>query len=213
MKIISSRVIVPIAAISVCLTACPAEEHKNDFLIIPGERVGSITPQTSEADIERIFGKSNTQSKEINVVEEVREFGTVIYPTDETKMLEVLWKKTGERQQPEAVIIRGSKSLWKTPLGITLGTTMTELERLNGKPFAVSANEEFFGNLNSWEKGQLAKELSLDKVIIELASNFDKISKEEFDSLGLGERDHLMSNEKVMQKLNPSVSRFIVKFK
>jgi hypothetical protein len=175
--------------------------------------VGAITPQTSEADLQRIFGKSNTKSKEINVVEEVREFGTVVYPSEETKMLEVLWETSEKGQYPKAVIFRGIKSIWKTPLGITLGTTLTELERLNGKPFAVSANEEFFGNLDSWEKGQLAKELSLDEVIIELASNFDKISKEEYDSLGLGERDHLMSNDKVMQKLNPAVSGFFVKFK
>jgi hypothetical protein len=48
------------------------------------------------------------------------------------------------------------KSLWRTTYGITQGTTLLELERINRKPFRLAGFDfDYSGTVLSWESGLL----------------------------------------------------------
>jgi len=48
-----------------------------------------------------------------------------------------IWKQAGPNRSPDVVRIRGEKSAWKIPGGVTLGLTLTMVERLNRRPFRL----------------------------------------------------------------------------
>jgi len=57
-------------------------------------------------------------------------------------------------------MINGEESVWKTVHDISLGTTLTQLEHLNEKPFMLHGFAwDGSGGLTSWQKGSLEKEL------------------------------------------------------
>ena len=51
---------------AVSLLAVPAAAQKNDWLIVPGQRVGPITAATTRADLDSIFGKENVQERNLD---------------------------------------------------------------------------------------------------------------------------------------------------
>src|SRR2546427_10842223 len=101
------------------------------WLIVPGAKVGPITAKTSEADLIQVYGKANVQSKDIEVGEGFTEPGTVINPDDPSKTIQIIWKDQNRRQFPDSIRISSEKkSLWRTTQGISIGTTLKELEMI-----------------------------------------------------------------------------------
>jgi hypothetical protein len=62
---------------------------------------------------------------------------SVIYPNDPKRRLNVSWHNGTARAEPFAFLFE-QKSQWVAPLGVRIGTSMTELEKLNGKPFELT---------------------------------------------------------------------------
>ena len=46
---------------------CSGTAQKNDWLIVPGQRVGPVTATTTRADLDAIFGKENVQERNLDV--------------------------------------------------------------------------------------------------------------------------------------------------
>ncbi len=69
-----------------------AAAANNDWLIVPGQRVGPITPRTTRADLVRIFGAKNVQDDEIEITDGDRESGTKLFADQPTSGLAILWK-------------------------------------------------------------------------------------------------------------------------
>jgi hypothetical protein len=56
--------------------------------------------------------------------------------------------------------VRNAASWWHTPDGVRIGSTLLELEKLNGRAFTVQARAgERRSQVRSWNKGNLADEL------------------------------------------------------
>ena len=187
----------------------------DSWLIVPGKKVGPITPKTSEADLIQVYGKANVQSKDIEVGEGFTEPGTVIYPDDPSKTIQIIWKDQNRRQFPDSIRISSEKkSLWRTTQGISIGTTLKELEKINGKPFSLAGyGWDYGGTVLSWEKGRLENEFERNgRVILRLSPReTSSVSEKEFQSVE-GEKG-FSSKNKVMQQLNPFVWEIIVTFK
>lgn len=108
--------------------------NANDWLIVPGSRVGPIDKNTSEMELRRLFGEKNVLREDIGLGEGETEPGTIVFPNSDGR-LAILWKDQGQRQTPKEIRLNGDKTRWKTGKGISLGTSLKELEKLNGRPF------------------------------------------------------------------------------
>jgi hypothetical protein len=89
------------------------------------------------------FGKDNA-----TVIEEPGPKGmapnvkSVVYPKDPKRRLEVRWQDGGKRARPFAFTFE-KPSQWVAPLGVRIGSSLEELEKIDGKPFGIAG----FGGL------------------------------------------------------------------
>lgn len=91
-----------------------------------------------------------------------------------------------------------------------MGTSLKELERMNGRPFLLAGFAwDYSGTVTSWKKGALTKNFETDgHVILRLDSpRSNAVAEAEYNEV-LGDRDY-PSNNSVMQKLNPRVYQVV----
>lgn len=183
-----------------------------DWRIIPRENIGPISSVSTASELKKIFGEENVESDRIYLGEGFTEPGTIIFPHDKEKTISILWKDSVHQQYPKEVRIIGSQSVWRIYHDITLGTTLKELEALNGKPFVlVGFAWDCEGAVMSWEKGKLTEPLS--SISLNLTPDMDARSthEQEYDSV-MGDHNFPSSNG-AMQILNPKVCLIRISFK
>jgi hypothetical protein len=196
--------------------------QQNSWTIEPGVRVGVITAESSEADIIKLLGKKNVQRSKIGIGEGEEVPGTVIFLTDPMKKLSILWKDAAGRRRPDRIIINGAKTVWRTAEGITLGTSLVAIEKLNGRPFNMFGFDwDYSGTIVDGGGGNL-KFLGYDSgsdgikdrtLLLRMnpASDYSsKISEQESRAV-VGEQV-VKSDNKAMRKLNPTVYEITVLF-
>lgn len=159
---------------------------------------------TSEKDLIGYFGAKNVKRQKVNLVEGETADGTVIYPNDAKRRASFVWKNAKVRNAPETIFVIDKPSLWHLPNGITTGTTLIELEKMNGKPFKMSGFDwDYGGNVLSWNGGKLETLLKSRSGKVSATVQLVPTSQHYPDEL-VGDREILSSN-KNMRKLNPSV--------
>ena len=189
---------------------------QNDWEIVPGGRVGPITAHTSIQDLRNAFGAENVEGAEIHIGEGDYVPGTIVYPHEPEKRLEILWKV--HEQVPAEIRMDGDRSLWKTKQGLTLGSSLKDIERLNEKPFWFAGYDpgwDYGGTIFDCNGGAL-KELGCRdpaepdkgvqgrKLLLRLSGpSYSAVP----DAVGV---DDFLSDNPVMQKLNPTVSEMEV---
>lgn len=187
---------------------------QSSYQIIPRVRVGAISPPVSEADLKRIYGRRNVRSTKVSLGEGEYEPGTVLYPNDPQRMIEIVWKDARRKRFPKRLQLTGEKSLWKTRHGISLGTRLKELERINGKPFVLTGfSWDYEGTIVSWEGGKLEQEFEKNNrvVLLRLSDQTNHGASVEDVGSVMGDRD-FPSSHRAMQKINPKVYQVIVEF-
>lgn len=138
----------------------------DDYLIVPGKRVGPITKSFSESDLKQKYGESNVSPHRVHVGEGEMEEGTIVFQNEKIKKIEIRWFDPIKKRYPKEIKISGSKSVWKTANGITLGSQLSQVEKLNGRPFKIFGfGWDYAGFVTSWERGKLVKQLPLSKQI------------------------------------------------
>ena len=145
-----------IAALVLAALASPTPDN-SDWVIIPGSRVGAITSKCTLADIARSYGETNVRLKrDAGVVE------AVIFPDDSLRRIEIAFGDTVNLRYPKSVTLRGSQSVWHTVSGVTLGTTVEDLQRLNTKPFEFNGfGWDYGGQVVNWHGGALARDTTI----------------------------------------------------
>jgi len=142
---------------AVALLAAPMAAQKNDWLIVPGQRVGPITAAATRAELDALFGTENVHDGRFEGGE-VPEAATVIYPGDSSAALAVTW----DRGRPASIhICFGTQTgpcRWRTASGIRIGLPIRELEKLNGKGFQAGGFAQDRGQVVSWRKGALEED-------------------------------------------------------
>ena len=109
-----------------------------DWVIVPGERVGPIDTAVSESRLVQLFGAANVERASFEPEPGETVPATIVFAKDSTRRAVILWRDPQTRLSPETVLIRGERSVWKTDKGITLGTPLATLRRLNGKPLTLT---------------------------------------------------------------------------
>jgi len=136
-----------------CANSAPAVT--NDWLIVPGERLGPITASSTRADLDRFFGKASVKDEPVDTGEGP-EPATVIFPGVPATTLAIVWRddRIAEVEVCFGYRIRSCK--WHTTEGVSLGTSVEKLEALNGRPFEMEQpGTDVGGNIVSWQGGRL----------------------------------------------------------
>jgi hypothetical protein len=111
---------------------------------------GAFAKDTSHAKLAAAFGAKNVAFKQVDGAEGSKENATVLFDDDPTKRVVVFWYDEKARARPSMVSV-GAPSLWTGPGGIGNGMKLTDVEKLNGKPFKLAGFD--------WDGGGFVREL------------------------------------------------------
>jgi hypothetical protein len=181
------------------------QAESDPWLILASGAKGSIRAATTREDLVRLYGESNVVDQDADVGEGEMEPETILFPNDPERRIEILWKDPERRADPSSVAIRGKVSRWHAVHGISLGTTVSQLQRDNGRPFRwtlTNDGTDMAEELISWQGGVLEKEFQGDgRVFLSLERSPTKGTKPR------GPSDFsLDSDSPVMRAQNPHVS-------
>jgi len=144
------------AALVLAALASPTPENP-DWVIIPGSRVGAITSKCTLADVARSYGEAN-----VRLMRNAGVIAAVIFPDDSLRRIEIAFGDTVNLRYPRSVTLRGSQSVWHTMSGVTLGTSVEDLQKLNTKPFEFNGfGWDYGGQVVNWHGGALARDTTI----------------------------------------------------
>ena len=114
---------------------------------------------------------------------------------------------------PSMIRWDGEKTLWHTEQGITLGTRLKELERLNGRPFTLTGFDwDYGGTVTNWNGGKLAEQIP--DMILRLTPDYDETDTQLTEAEAhavLGDQE-ITSDNPIVQRLNPAVRIMLKSF-
>ena len=181
-------------------TSCSSPTNK--YIVAPKTKVGEITRTSSEADLIKIYGKENLKRTSIPLGEGMEIEGTILFPHT-NKELTIQWKDNFS--QPNIITISTNQTVWKTSSGITIGTTLNEVEKINEDTFKLTGFEwDYPGRTVSWEKGALSTALQID-----FESDVSLPWKEYEQVMG---SDSFSSDNQIMRKLNLKVTHIHIRW-
>jgi hypothetical protein len=187
--------------------AVPAHDSGAEQWQITAGRAGPFSAGSSEAELRRTYGSGQIDSVRIELGEGETAPGTVLFPADSARRIEILWRDTSARKAPARLILRGSRSEWRVGPGISLGTPLKDLERLNGRPFSLAGfGWDYAGVITDWKAGALDSSLTSIKLYLDPGS--DRYQSQVYSQV-LGDRDY-SSDLPAMQQLNPRVYQIFV---
>jgi hypothetical protein len=178
--------------------------------MVPGAGVGALRREGGEADLVAAYGAGAVRPVDVYLGEGERTPGTLLFPDDERRRVEIVWSDPAGRRHPAQATLRGTATDWRLPGGLTLGLTLEELERLNGRPFHLAGFAwDGGGIVMSWEDGSLATSLGEGvRVFFEVGEAARQ--REEFLAVQ-GDRP-FSSGLPALRALAPTVGRIVVMF-
>lgn len=156
----------------------------------------------SVQDLVQRFGASNEVSVAMPVGEGQTEEGTVVFPNDPERKLEILWNDPRVKRNPRSMKIHGATSRWSTPGGLALGQDLQQVEEHNHGPFMLAGfGWDRGGSVTSWSGGALETSPChlRARFAVEAALQNDPRMKQV-----MGDRE-FSSRDSTMRALNPRV--------
>jgi hypothetical protein len=162
----------------------------------------------TEAGLIARYGASNVHRESFYLAEGEFVNGTVLFPgnQDHMRRLQITWQDTIAYARPAMRNVDADPSEWTVVPGIRIGTSLAELEEMNGRPFTLLGfGWDYGGTVNSWEGGRLDSLLGPDRararVIIRLYP-----ARETAALMRQVQGDHVFpSSHPAMRALNPRV--------
>jgi len=111
---------------------------------------GAFARDTTHAKLVTAFGAQNVTFKEVDAAEGSKERATVLFDDDPTRRVLVFCHDERTRARPSMISI-SAPSLWIGPGGIGNGMKLSDVEKLNGKPFKLAGFD--------WDGGGFVREL------------------------------------------------------
>jgi hypothetical protein len=174
-------------------------------------------PYSSEADLRARFGTDNVKTALVpwGGAEGDYNEGTVLFGGTPEAKLEIYWRDAAGKRLPQWVSVRGKHTRWRSPRGVTLGTSLRTIETLNRRPFRILGfGSDGGGTVMSWSGGALEGQDSKDcRVRMRVAPSWDTLdptSRKMIDQLH-GERD-FSSGHPAMRSLDPAVNELFLQY-
>ena len=201
MRFIAAKALVaPLILIAAPMAAALAEEP------LHLECAGPFGRDATLASLAGVFGAGSVTDQTIDGPEGTTLDATLVFPTDPARRLVVLWHDEAARARPAAIIIQ-DESTWIGPGGVSLGSTLAEVETINGAPFTILGFGWDYGGSAGFRQGALSEvaggctlSLTFDTGDQPLGPEFDAI-------MGDGE---FRSDNPLMQKAAPFVTPIAV---
>ncbi|MEE1611342.1 hypothetical protein [Microvirga sp. CF3016] len=115
-------------------------------------------PFARDSDYNRLvsaFGRANVTQETVYGAEGTEFQGTIVFPNDPARRLEIIWIDEKARRYPARIEMIGSS--WSGPKGLRVGMPMAAVEAANGKPFSLSGFDwDYGGTVESWKEGVLS---------------------------------------------------------
>ncbi len=99
-----------------------------DTLVIPGQRVGLVTAETSRVDLAARYGEAALEDAPIPMGEGTTEAGTVVTPAPD-EQFSVVWQ---DASQTQPQLIKNFGPAWQTPEGLGVGIPYSEVNAILG---------------------------------------------------------------------------------
>jgi hypothetical protein len=116
----------------------------------------AVHASDTETELITRYGTANVRRDSIYEGEGMHAGGAIVFPGDSLRELEVIWLDAKNFARPRRVIVRGRRSRWALFPGVSLGTCLTEVERINGRPFKIYGfGFDGAGVSDGWGKGRL----------------------------------------------------------
>jgi len=180
-------------------------------VIEPGVRLGPVTATSTLDNLRATLGKRNVSLEMVQSEDgKGKVSGAVLYPGDTKKRIELAWDDTLTKSRPRWARVRNAASWWHTPAGVRVGTTLLDLEKLNGRAFTVSSfrSGERRILVRSWNKGNLADELEKKAQVWLAVPNATTKSQ----MVPLSQGTLLPSGDPPLRRINPHVTEIATKF-
>lgn len=203
--------------------AAPSEV--NDWLLVPGVRVGPVRANAVRADLHGFFPRATIEDRELELDEGVVFPATMIARATPSESLAIVWNGKGPDAHPKEIFVcrglRRGACKWHVEVAgkeIAVGTRLTDLETMNGGPFTVNGFGWTYGaNVLSWDGGKLGK---LDcNASLSLALDGERSRDGELTmDLTAEEQTSFYGNRPVssttpgLRKLNPAVTEILFVF-
>jgi hypothetical protein len=163
---------------------------------------GPFGRNATRADVIKAYG-ADAVDQVLDGPEGAKLKATVLYPKDPKRRLEIIWNDEKARRRPTIRITQ--QSTWATASGVRLGMALTEIERLNGKPYKLYGFEwDYGGRTSNWMGGNLGKpQPGGCALTLALGFDFDKAPKAMTDKVS-GDSEFL-STKPAKRALKPAV--------
>lgn len=198
-----------VMALAGCLSSTAADDPPASAMV-GGElpcRDGAFAPDASHASLAATFGASDVSSETLE--DEGGPFIlTTIFADDPTRRLNVRWNDEATLSSPASVGVSGEHSVWTGPLGLSLGSTVEELERLNGRPFEILGwGWDYGGQLWDTRGGALSRDVRGCRLFVYFNFSGDGDLPEAL----IGDRA-IMSNDPALRAVHPTVSAITYRY-
>lgn len=125
---------------------------------IVGDRLACAAPfgpKSSHTEVVAAFGKLEVAFEKVDGAEGEEIQATVVHPHDAARRLELTW--ADDKKRSGLLGVRFSEqATWIAPNGVKHGMSVAEVEKMNGRPFALSGfNWDYGGYVTDWKGGAL----------------------------------------------------------
>jgi hypothetical protein len=126
------------------------------WLFAEDPRDDAVHASDTEATLRARYGAENVASERIHLGEGETVPGTVLFPHDSSRRLTVIWRDSVARTRPTRATVGSRQTRWFVIPGVSIGTSLSELERLNERPFKLFGfSWDYAGTVSGWEGGRL----------------------------------------------------------
>lgn len=96
-------------------------DARDAWLLTPGRGGIGLGPGTTHDSLLRSLGEAFVVATRLESSSGDSVSGTVLFPGDSTRRLEILWRDAAARAHPRLLRVRGGESRWRLSPGVALG--------------------------------------------------------------------------------------------
>lgn len=190
----------------VLMGGCTSQSSNGDmasgdrWLIVPGKSFGKINKENSTIEgIKALFGK-DVREDSVYVGEGFSLPGLIVFPGQKNEVQ--IGYEPDQGDKPTFIRIQQEGTDWKTIGGITIGSTLEEVEKVNGVGFSfMGFGWDYGGTVTEWYDGKL------EGLMMTLAPATENLDKRYFGDIEFGTLGESLPKKEI--KVSSIAMRFL----
>jgi hypothetical protein len=174
----------------------------------------TFPPTLTAAQLQSRYGAANVSKESIELGEGETQTGTILFRSDSTRRVEILWKDTVKQRSPARIEVGSINTVWRTPTGLTTGMTLRAIEQLNGKAFRLFGfGFDGSGVISNWAGGKLATpESATCRLAGAIEAPVPQTATRRWYKQVTGDKEFSSAN-KAMQALDPRLGQMVLGYR